>query len=244
MPRLPRSRAYRKKPSGPRRRPAMRRRYRRQNKGSLFLMRKMPESILSNTALGVITLSSGPLAPCISVGTPISTGISAFYDVPFSFNFRLSQLVSATDITQISDRYKIVGAYVRINHTGAGFNTTPGGVASSAPHNKPWVQHYTDHDDNVVPTVFQVLEHMGTKTKTFKNENSYIAMKCRPVPQEDVTGGFLVPTRPQFINSANPAVDHYGLKGCFKNLWLPAIADGTTQLRIDVALAVVAKDFQ
>lgn len=237
--------AYRRRPTAGRRKYAIRRKARYQNKGSLFIMRKALETTLSNSAIGVLSVGGGPLPnPIIQLGTAVSTGISAFYDIPFSMSFRLSHLVNSTDITQISDMYKIVGAYVRINHTGAQFSTTAGGLATATVSNKPWIQHYTDHDDATPPGVTQVLEHMGTKTKTFKNENSYISMKARPVPQEDVTGGYIVPARSRFINSANPTVEHFGIKGCLKNVYLPAPTDGSTQFRVDVALAVVAKDFQ
>lgn len=219
-------------------------RYRPQNKGGLMIVRKMPETIIVNSALGTAGITWGPTTPCVQLGTPVSYGVSAFYDVPFSISFRLNQLVNSTDITQLCDKYKIVGAYVRINHTAAQFTATAGGLASGTSANKPWIVSFTDHDDAVPPSVNFTQEHMGTKTKTFKNENSYIGLRCRPVPQEDVTGGFIVPARPRFINSANPGVEHFAIKGVIKNMWLPATADGSTQLRVDVALAVVGKDFQ
>lgn len=221
---------------------------RRHKRGFLSIVRKTQLITLSNTGVaGSPVLADPNINPVVTIGTPtLSPGFgSDVYDIPFSMRFELSQLVAASDITSLADQYKIIGAYVRLfyNITGAS-----GGVGSTA-QSMPFVQHITDHDDATVPDVIQIRQKMGLKFKTFKNTSSYIGLMCRPVPSSEIYAAgaaYGIPGRAPWINSTNPTVPHYAIKGVLCQVPLPALSatNGQSVFTFDVALKVLAKDFQ
>lgn len=217
--------------------------------GRLTLLRKLPEiSICSSGTEGVAvlnqTLSSG--APvCVTIGTPTeslgTTGTSVSYDIPFSLQFALSQIINHTDITNLADKYRIAGAYVRFfhNHTGSS------GLSTAS---QPFLQYITDHDDSNVPTISQLREKMGVKFKTFKNQSSYVGLKCRPKPTRLIystalLNGYETPKYSPYLDVATDGIPHYGIKGVISNMPLPANA-GIEAMKVDVTLLIQAKDFQ
>jgi len=221
--------------------------FKRSSKGGIVLLRKLPELAISSSAsIGVATLtqnltSGAPV--CLTLGTPVQStgGSGTSYDVPFSLQFALSQIINHTDLTNLCDKYKIAGAYIRFyyNHTGSSGNST-------APF--PHLQYITDHDDSNVPTRDQLREKMGVKFKTFRNSSSYIGMKCRPVPNRQIfssalVNGYEVPKNAPFLDCATDAIPHYGIKGIISNFNLPASA-GIEVMKVDVALKLVGKDIQ
>lgn len=217
--------------------------------GGLVMLRKMQETILQNTGVGTVGLLGGPAAPTLTLGTPSSTGVSAFYNVPFTLKFQLNQLVNSTDITNLCDKYRIAAAYVRIFNTQAAFTpATAGGAVANSPSATPAIEHFVDHDDSNPVGAVAIKERMGTKYSTFRSKDSFIMIKCYPKPVIESTSttgvGNIVPRRAPYINSAQPNVEHYGIKGVIHNMWLPATAEGTSHLRFDVALKIQAKDFQ
>lgn len=224
-------------------------RYRPGSKGKIIVVRKLPEIAISSTATAgtaLLTQNLTPGAPvCVTLGTPTlsvgSSGTSTSYDIPFSLQFALSQIINHTDITNLCDKYRIAGAYVRFyyNHTGSSGNST-------APF--PYMQYITDHDDSNVPTIAQLREKMGLKFSTFQNQSSYIGMKCRPVPtglvySSALASGYTVPKYAPFLDCATDGVPHYSIKGVISNFNLPASA-GIEVMKVDVALKIVAKDIQ
>lgn len=212
-------------------------------KGGLTLLRKLPEISIHNTGSGTVAVT-GSVSNAVLLGVPTqsvgATGTTS-YDVPFSMRFSLNQIINHTDITNLCDKYRIAGAYIRFynNKTGASINST-GGYAC--------MQYITDHDDALVPIVSSLREKMGVKFKTFNNASSYIGVKCRPVPAREVfntgiTSGYEVPKYAPYLDCANDTIEHYGIKGVISNFNLPATAN-TELIKVDIALLIQAKDFQ
>lgn len=222
--------------------------YKRSKTGFVKIVRKLPEiTVSSSSSAGIATLTQNLAvgAPaCVTLATPVqSTGAAGTtsYDIPFSMQFALSQIINHTDVTNLADKYKIVGAYVRVY-----YNKTNASVNSTGPY--PHMQYITDHDDSNVPTLTQLREKMGVKFSTFQNASSYIGMKCRPtamplVYSSALVNGYSVPGRPMWIDSATDGVPHYGIKGVISNFNLPANAN-IELLKFDVALKILAKDIQ
>ena len=223
--------------------------YRGGKNGSIKIIRKLPElAIASSGTAGTATLvqnlnAGAPV--CITLGTPSvavgSSGTAISYDVPFSLQFSLNQLINHTDITNLCDKYKVLGAYVRFyyNHTGA---------SGASTYSQPYLQYITDHDDSNVPTIAQLREKMGVKLKTFKNQSSYVGMKVKPVPNRQIyssalVNGYEIPKYCPWLDCATDAVPMYGIKGVISNMNLPATA-GIEVMKVDVALVVVGKDIQ
>lgn len=218
--------------------------YNRSKTGIIKITRKMPEVAVKSTSLvGTANLVDPSSTGVLSLGTPIiSIGSANSYDIPFSMTFKLNQLLNHTDVTGLCDRYKIVGAYVRLYYNKS--NAQAGAQAGM-----PYVEFITDHDDAGVPSVASLREKMGVKLKTFKNASSYIGMKVVPKPSRElyrtaISTAYEVPTKAPFINSTYPDVEHYGIKGVLHNVFLAASTDGIENFKFDVSLTVIGKDFQ
>lgn len=223
--------------------------YIRGNKGKITIVRKLPEIVMSNNGVSGVTnlaqtLTAG--APvCVTLGTPTqsvgATG-SNTYDIPFSLQFALSQVINHTDITNLCDKYRIAGAYVRVYYNKTG---SSGASTSSFPH----LQFITDHDDSNVPSLAQLREKMGVKMKTFQNSSSYIGMKVRPVPNRQIyssalVNGYEVPKYAPYLDCTTDGVPHYGIKGVISNFPLATGTANIELLKFDVALVIKGKDIQ
>lgn len=218
-------------------------------KGYLRVMRKMPEITISSTGTAGTLVKTeafpGSSLICLNVATAntASQGLSGgvAYDVPFSIQFALNQVINHTELTNLADKYRIAGAYVRIyyNHTGA---------SGASTYSQPYIQYVTDGDDNNVPTLLGLREKMGVKMKTFKNQSAYIGIKCKPVPNRQVFGqagavAYEVPKYAPYLDCAQDGVPHFGIKGVISNMNLPATA-GIECMKFDVALLLELKDIQ
>lgn len=221
--------------------------FKRNPKGGVKILRKLPEISISNSGVvgGVNLTSASPLSPvCVQLGTPTqsvgATGTTS-YDIPFSMKFCLNQMINHTDLTNLCDKYKIAGAYVRMYYNKTGSSTLSTG-------SYPVIQHITDHDDANVPSITNLREKMGVKFKTFRNGSAYIGLKVKPVPNREVfntgiTSAYEVPKSAPWLDCANDTVEHYGIKGVISNFSLPA-TQGIELIKVDVALLVYGKDIQ
>lgn len=217
--------------------------YQRNSKGYLKILRKVPDIAVYNSALNTATLQdvgSTGLVQISSLG--LSVGFTQnVYDVGFSIKFNLAALQSYLEITNLCDKYRIKGAYVRLYHNNSNSSTNTKG-------SMPYVQYVTDNDDATVPTTARLKESMGVKFKTFKNASSYIGMKCRPTPTREIyntgiTTAYEIPKKAVWIDSNSPTVEHYGIKGIINQLYLPDPATAQSAIKFDIALLIEGKDF-
>lgn len=219
--------------------------------GYIKIVRKQPEWWLANTGAGtcqlrsvVQTVTPGTegtyIGTCGLLGTP-TAGMNGSFDVPFSMQFRLDDLINYSDITTLADKYRIKGVYVRIipNFTQNPLN----GLFSY-----PSIQYIRDDDDNTPPTVQLLREKMGVITKTFK-PGQYIGIKLRypkiQTPALNGSGGTsnAVMTN-RWLDCNNATIPHYGIKGVISNMDLVATATAKISFKFDVAYVLEAKDFQ
>lgn len=225
--------------------------YKKTKTGGVKIIRKLPEIVVASSGTAGVTsltqnLNAG--APvCVTLGTPVlstgATGTATSYDIPFSLQFSLSQLLNHTDITNLCDKYKILGAYVRMyaNHNQFSGNSTAG---------QCYLQYITDHDDSNVPTLNQLREKMGVKLKTFKNQSTYIGIKVKPLPNRQIyssalVSGYEIPKYAPWIDCATDGVPHYGIKGVISGFNLPGgTSAGVERMVFDVALVIAGKDIQ
>lgn len=209
--------------------------------GYLKLVRRLPEMWVTNTGVANTPVVVDTTGSCLQLGAPVANQLGT-YDIPFSLQFMLSQLLNNADIVNIADKYKIKSAYVRLF-----FNSSNASVGSL--YSMPQVYHITDHDDSTPSTPAQVREKMGVKFKTFKNASSYIGLRVNPLPasnlyQTAVSSGYEVPRVSPWINTAYPSVPHYGIKGILSNVNLPINTTAQVGFKFDISLVLEAKDFQ
>ncbi len=232
-----------------RRRPAAKRRVKRRSKvrrarsksGYIRIVRKCPEILLTNTGiLGGYTINdTTPNGMLASSGTGVSTGFLGTYDIPFSMKFSLNQVINSGEITALADKYKLLKTVVRIY-----FNSNQATVNGSG--SLPQFTYMTDADDVSIPTTSQVREKMGAKIKYFNNKN-FMSITLYPKPTQEVFGSSVFtaygPGYKGWLDCNSPQVEHYGLKGVFQNVLLPATAN-TTGFKWDVTHTILAKDLQ
>lgn len=225
--------------------------YKSSRQGYLKIVRKQPEFWVANTGLGTVGIRSvvqtaapgtegAYIGTALFLGTP-TAGMNGSSDIPFAMQFRLDDLINSADITTIADKYRIKAAYIRIIP-----NFTMNSVQSQ--YNYPSLQYIRDDDDVTPPTVQTLREKMGVKNKTFK-PGQYVGIKV-PFPkfQSSTLNGAGTNSnanmRTGWLDCQNPTIPHFGIKGCFMNMDLPATTTAKISFKFDVALVVEAKDFQ
>lgn len=246
---MPIRRRYRKKAGAGAKRYLRLRRYRKINRkartGFLKVVRKLPLISMSNiagTTGGMQT--TDPTGTCLLIGTPVAkTGFTSVYDIPFSLKFELNQIVNHGEFVTIADQYKIVSALIKLQSP---YNTAqaPGGTATPL----PYLEYIQDYDDAGVPNVATFREKMGVKTKYISSSRPMFKMGVRPkvamlAYQTGVSNGYTVPNRNPWINCTDDDVPHYGIKGVLRNVWLPAVVNGSP-FTFDISTKVLFKDIQ
>jgi len=215
-------------------------------RGHLRIERRLPEIAYSNGLLPGSASITDPTGTCLNAtilgATVGSVAASNLYDIGWSLNFRLDQLINSTDITTIADKYKIKYAKVKIyyNNTDAGVNGLGG---------MPTVQYVIDNDDKAVLSIGALREKMGMKYRTFKNASSAVSMSLVPKPTRlvyatGVSNAYEIPNKSLWLDCAYPNVEHYGVKGVLSGVYLPANTSATNLFKFDISLVVEAKDFQ
>lgn len=228
----------------PRRRGGLRRAY-MNRQGHLKIARKTALiQTYSNSAVAGTMVKVDPTGTCLSLGTPVLiTGTTNCYDIPFSMLFRLDQLMNSTDITNIADQYRINSVKVSLH-----VNGVSNIYLNNAGSTQPWVEYIQDHDDAVVPSIAQIREKMGVKTKYFSANKFKITMGVRPKIADTIFGSgvssaYAVGGSP-FINCSYPNAEHYGLKGVLHNVQLSGNANVSSLFDWDVTQYIIAKDLQ
>lgn len=210
--------------------------------GHVKIVRKLPEMYVRNSAVAGAAQNNDPTTTCISLGTPIADAVGGTYTIPFSMKFRLDQVINSTDITNLADNYRIKRAYVRLT-----YQSTQSSVNSlSIMPNVQWIQDTDDY--NVPASINELREKMGVRFVTF-GFNKICKINVTPKIQDTAAGagGVVANVAPkswQWINSSFPNVEHYGIKGLLSNVSLPALTNGLTAFKFDVALSLEARDFQ
>jgi len=213
--------------------------------GLLSIMRRTEMVVMRNgqagDALVVIAYPAGVSSTNQIVdGTPTGDGLNG-YNVPFAFRFALNQLINSSDLTSIADRYMINKVWIRMFYSTSTFNTS---TAANAPSQQtpPIVKYYYDYDEAAAPTVSEVDERMGTRTRTF-GANRYVQVSVKPKYLLDAVSNGNRPTR-GFLDCGDPDIYHYGVKGYIGGL--PLYDADTAQVfvgvKFDIVFHVLLKD--
>jgi len=206
--------------------------------GGFLLKRKCAVFGVNRGAVaGLITSGNTNL---LNFGTPVAcvNSISNFYDVPFSFQFKLDQLQGYADIPNIADKYKIMRCTV-------GWRT--GNNAGIAGSNLPWMEYVIDHDDSSTPSIANIREKMGVRSKGFSQQGA-LTMSVAPRVADAIYGtglttSYAIPSKAMYINSAYTDTAHFGIKGVLRSVYLDG-SNNSTAFTVDVGMTVHCKDLQ
>jgi len=218
--------------------------------GGFTISRRVPTYYLTNSVtFGVPTLSGGQGTTMMTTGGVVQHPIFGNnYSFPFAMRFTLDQLAEYTDLTGISDRYKIIGVKVKFQYNTDSV-TGLATLGQNQPNIVPSVCWVPDYDDDTPLTIAQLNAKTGLRRKPLNN-GSFHQIKIVPRIAQSayngsiVTAAYIVPGTRQFINSSYPSVPHYGLKGYIDNFYLNTIANGCSCITMDVEFTVQVKDLQ
>lgn len=217
------------------------------NGGTIRIVRKCAEQNVYNGATaGAVNASGAVVVVGSSYQTPAFVG-STYYNVPFSIDTSLSDVLNSSELIAIADKYKINWVKVQIYCTS---NTASSGGTAQLPS----VMWYVDEDDSVVPTASTaglnaLREHMGVKIRQFKQNGAPLTIFYRPKVGATVGGAAGAATNAivspsKFINCAFADIPHYGLKGYLQDVNLASTASVYTQFKFDITMSITLKDLQ
>lgn len=214
--------------------------------GTIRIVRRTTENNIYNTAVAGTYSASGAV---VTFGTAYNNPFagSAYYNIPFSLDVSLNDVLNASELINIADKYKInwvkLKVYATSNQAGAG------GIAQV-----PSILWSQDEDDAVLPAgstagLNSIREKMGSKYRQFKQDGSGITMFIKPKMAREVynAGGAAVGAEvasARFLSTAYPDVPHYGLKGFLQDVNLAATPTTYTQLKFDITMSVTLKDIE
>lgn len=212
----------------------------------IHLTRRLPEQNLYNNATaGSMSASSST----VIVGTPYQTSAfvgSQYYNVPFTADFQLNDLINFTDLTQIADKYKI--KWVKIKAYCTSNTASAAGTAQL-----PSMLYCMDDDDVSMPAsnttgLQSIREKMGSKLKQWQ-QNKPITFFIRPKILTSVNGPLGTPvssvvSASRFLDCNSSDVPHYGMKGYLQDVNLAATPTVYTQFKFDITYGVTLKGIQ
>jgi len=138
--------------------------------------------------------------------------------------FQLSFLPNYTEFTNLFDAYQITKVVIKLI---PGATVIEGSIASSSGgFDAGAFMYFTDTDDVSTPTTMnEFYERQGVKIRYGASRMFNITL--RPRAQLSLDGGFGPVNfgKNQWINTANPSVDHYGWKWGWREAGIPAHMD-------------------
>lgn len=201
-------------------------------KGGMMVLRRTAEQTITNTNVQGVALTGPAATSMLTIGTPVVTTGNC-YDIPFSLQFRLDQILGLSDFTNLFESYKIKKVYIR-----AWFNHTESGTGSV--YQMPHLYYSIDNDDALPPSSMnQFRERMDIKFKCLNNNRPTkitLTPKYQLQAQEAAAGVSFIQGRGGWIDTTDVDVMHYGLKGIVANFPLPVNTGGINErLKFDVA---------
>lgn len=243
-----RRRFAKKKTTRPRRKAAVPRAPRQ---GMFTIVRRQPTSYISNSSIAgvaqVINPPSGSGLNMIVLGTPVAHPIfGATFSVPFAAAFTLDMLSQYTDLTSISDQYKITNIGLRFQYNASDVTGVP--IGASQPAFVPIVKYIPDYDDGSIETIFALQAKMGLRSVPLSG-GKFHSMRLSPRVADTVFGtalvpGYATPSKTMWLDSSGPAVPHYGIKGYIENFPLSGTSVLTSCITIEVVYTVKLKGLQ
>lgn len=207
--------------------------------GGIVIRRKVNQiSIRGSGIAGSYTVNANN-SITLGSGTAVS-GLTNVYDVPFTIIARLDELDGVSDLTSMFDRYKIKNVNCKLQACFTANTTTVTPL--------PYVDWCRDHDDAALPSLSNMRQKMGVKTRYISANKPAVSMSFSPrvataIFATGISTAYAPGRRPMFIDAAYTNVEHYAIKGVLRNVYLPATA-GISPFQLDITYTVALKDVQ
>lgn len=202
-----------------RRRPAVRSKYgrkarmlpRRRVAGSIHSVKRIGNTVFvqNSAAVGGAPFLTSDGLNSFFQGAAVAAALPNCWDFTLSSQFQLSSVVDPADLTQLFDRYKIVGVQLKVHYlTNSGMN-----VGTS---NLPTIHYAFDGDDaNVPPNTQSVLVKGYCKTRVL-NANRPLSIYVKPritkeIYNSPITTGYSS-EKACWLDAASSGIPHFGMK--------------------------------
>lgn len=227
------------------------RRARRAPLGSISMKRIAQSVVIRNTAVAGSPVVNGyngaaVVNSLVQLGTPeVDANYNhAVYNVPFSCQFSLNQLVQYSELAAIADRYCIKGVAIKAKYNA---NTVDATAGTTYLGNVPVLKWIQDNDDASPLSVSSLQQKMGLKSIIMAN-GKFAKTYVRPHAQAYLTGGAAaggnVLMRRTWINSSQVDIPHYGLKGYIEGMNLQATSQLDSLIQFEFVFYIGLKDLQ
>jgi len=149
-----------------------------------------------------------------------NAGTSTIKELPLTTQFTLTDISNSSEFSALYDQYKICGVKVSIKMISCPDATyTAGGTALNQYSNfYPTLWYVRDYDDTALVTTGDIRQYKSVKHVTLRpNKELSIFVKPRVLKQvfNSTTGAGYEIALPKFIDMANNALPHFGLKMVF-----------------------------
>lgn len=180
-----------------------------------------------------------------TLGGAVATGLMpGIYDLPWSKAFQLNDVINSGDFTSLFDAYYIKRVTVTFRITSLATAAAP---TASTILSAPTVFWYQDSDDNLVPSVGDVRERMGVRSKQLIPGRAVV---IRVTPKADIPvytaagalSGAAVGRPKQWLDTGVANIPHYGLKGLIAGMDLRAVATPFYQIEVNTRYTIALKD--
>lgn len=181
----------------------------------------------------------------MGIQTPVFESALSGGGAPYRFGavsyFKLSNVLQASDLTALYDRYKITGIKFKIIPLSNVASVNGQGLV-------PTMVYHVDYDDAVTPTSdSDVRVKAGAKEVRLDRPRTIF---IKPKIADAILGAsagtaYSVPKAAPYINMSYPDVPHYGLKMYFRDVNLSASSSSiNTCFRFETTYYVACKDPQ
>lgn len=198
------------------------------------------KTIIYITGAGAISSQGSPSTDSgFTLSSVLSDALTGCYQFGFSHNFQMVNVVQPTDLTQLFDRYKIVGVKYRVYYH-------CNDAAVQGLQVLPLVHYSMDTDDSAAPTNLETVQAKGDcKTKVLGN-NQYIQAYIKPkvaipVYRTGASNAYDV-ERSKWINSSYTDVQHYGIKFWLNQVYMAS--SNNTAITIEPVYYIRCMDSQ
>lgn len=220
-------------------------------KGQIYIKRNAQSVVIRNTAVAGTPIVNGyngaaVVNNLVQLGTPEADGnySHSIYNVPFSCQFSLNQVIANTEFTAIADRYCIKHVAIKVKYNA---NTMDAGISTTLLGNQPSFKYITDFDDSTPLSVNNLQQKMGLRSKLL-GANKYVTLALAPRTTTSVLGGAatsaLVNRSGLYVDMNQTDVPHYGVKGYIEGLNLQATSQLDSLVQFEFVYTLVLKDIQ
>lgn len=218
--------------------------------GMVRIKRQAQSVVIRNTGVaGVPTAvgynSAAVVNNLVQLGLPEADNnySHAIYNVPFSCQFSMNQVVNNAELTNIADRYKIAGVSVKVKYN---YNEFNGQAGTTNIGNQPVVKWVRDNDDSA-PLSVSALQQKTGLTERMLGAGRFCKMYLKPKVAGYAIGGAAaggIVMKSQYLNSSQIDIPHYGIKGFIEGMNLQATSQLDSVIQFEFTYYLTLRDLQ